>query len=135
MIYFIYHFTVNHNRLTLKMNVDKFGHHVHKKLCLSELVDFTENCLVKSESGEFNLQSSRLSGVKLPVAFDDVVNKEYVDKMIVNYFTKKDITAMMDSIKTDFTNKMFQLEKKFCTVDYVNKLITKQQHVQAASRK
>lgn len=116
------------------MNIDKFGHHVHKRLRLSEIVASSENCLVKTEIGDYNLQSSRLIGAKTPLTPDEVANKEYVDNKLIDYVTKKEIPNFMEAIKTDIIENFRQFEQKFCTKDYIGKLI-KQQNVQAASGK
>lgn len=63
------------------MNIDKFGHHVHKRLRRSEIFD-NDNVLSKSENGEFNLRLVRLRGIKSPSSADDAANKEYVDRLI-----------------------------------------------------
>lgn len=59
------------------MKVDKFGHHVHKRLRHSP--ELCCKALIESEIGEFDLCSKRLKGVKIPTSADDVANKEYVD--------------------------------------------------------
>lgn len=63
------------------MNIDKFGHHVHKRLRIAESFVNFDDTLRKSENGEFDLHFSRLKGVKSPVSNDDAVNKEYVDQL------------------------------------------------------
>jgi hypothetical protein len=65
------------------MNVDKFGHHVHKRLRLSEhiLID-TDSTLQKSETGDYDLKSSKLKGLQFPNDEDEAVNKAYVDKSV-----------------------------------------------------
>ena len=78
VIYF--HFTLNLSiQYTLNMNVDKFGHHIHKRMRLSELLEFNNNALLKSESGDFDMKAVRLRGIRSPVEADDAVNKEYID--------------------------------------------------------
>lgn len=63
------------------MNVDKFGHHVHKRLRMSELFDF-DIILKKTETGDIDLKSNHLRGLPLPESGDHAVNKEYVDNLI-----------------------------------------------------
>lgn len=117
------------------MNVDKFGHHVHKRLQISKLFDFTDNCLSKKENGVYDLQKSRLTGVKLPVSPNDVASKEYVDNKTAHCISKEEMSTIMESIKTDIQTYFAQLEKKFCTKEYVDKLIPKSQNVQRTSGK
>lgn len=79
-MYFIVNlYTSNLSNQLGAMNIDKFGHHVHKRLRLSELFDFTDNALTKNKDGHFDLQSSRLKGLRAPQEINDAVNKEYVD--------------------------------------------------------
>lgn len=65
------------------MNIDKFGHHVHKRLRVSELFDF-DDIVKKTETGEVDFKSSYLKGIPLPKSRDHAVNKEYVDNLINN---------------------------------------------------
>lgn len=81
------------------MNVDKFGHHVHKRLRKSITSDSEK--ILKTENGEFDLHSTRLKGVKLPLASDDVVNKEYVDSLTKQFCTSDDLGVGLQKIKTD----------------------------------
>lgn len=80
------------------MNIDKFGHHVHKRMRLSELFEFNENALIKSESGEFDLKSSRLGGIRSPIEPDDAVNKSYVDQINAN--TLKEVNKLIGSLRS-----------------------------------
>lgn len=92
------------------MNIDKFGHHVHKRLRYSSEVP--RKALVESEIGVYDLQSKRLKGVRLPVYPDDIVNKEYVDKYVSQFYTKQELKQVLEilrkeiisSVKTYFTN-------------------------------
>lgn len=103
------------------MNIDKFGHHVHKRLRLSEYLDNFNDTLVKSESGDFNLKSSRLRGLLLPESEDEAVNKEYVDLQIEN------LQKYMKKLNSDIIVYLQQLEKatlsSFYTKEEVDKLI------------
>lgn len=64
------------------MNIDKFGHHVHKRLRLSEYINTLDDSLIKNESGDFDLRSSKLKGLSAPDKDDEAVNKAYMDKAI-----------------------------------------------------
>lgn len=112
------------------MNVDKFGHHVHKRLRLSEILHLSTNHLVRSETGDFDLQSSRLRGVQEPVAQDDAVNKNYVDKKIAD-----EIIALSNAIKADLLNEIHQLEKKIYTREHIDKIIKELQNGKATAGK
>lgn len=61
------------------MNIDKFGHHIHKRMRLLDLIDFKDNALIRSEAGDYDLKSARLKGLKPPIDMGDAVNKKYVD--------------------------------------------------------
>lgn len=64
------------------MNIDKFGHHVHKRLRLTEYITVNNDTLVKSETGEYDLKSSKIKGLKSPDNEDEAVNKAYMDKTV-----------------------------------------------------
>lgn len=117
------------------MNIDKFGHHVHKRLRLSELIDLKENSLVKSEDGSFDLRSSRLTGVGKPLKHDDVVNKQYVDEKMSNLCTKTEIKKIIEAIKDDITDNFDQFEKKFYTKSSTEQKILSKQNGQTPNSK
>lgn len=118
-----------------KMNIDKFGHHVHKRLRLSELIDFKENSLVKSEDGSFDLHSSRLTGVGKPLKHDDAVNKQYVDEKISNLCTKTEIKNLVEAIKDDITDNFEQFEKKIYAKSSTEQKVLIKQNGQAPNSK
>lgn len=119
------------------MNVDKFGHHVHKRLRLTELLDFNENALCKSETGDYDLKSTRLKGIRSPVEGDEVVNKDYVDRM--NAHTVQEFNRLFSSLrsqiildgqnavksylKTKSSDVLIHFEDKFYTKAEVDNLI------------
>lgn len=80
------------------MNIDKFGHHVHKRLRLAELFEFTENALIKKENGCYDLQSSRLKGLQTPQELNEAVNKEYVDMNLKKVCSKEEIKVIVDEV-------------------------------------
>lgn len=102
------------------MNVDKFGHHVHKRLRRSEPYFDPEQVLVRSENGEFDLHSARLRGLKNPSTADDAANKQYVDNLLNDYYTKLDIIAELHKVKTDIINL---IRIKFYMKEEVDKAI------------
>ena len=86
------------------MNIDKFGHHVHRRLRVDQILGLRDNisgALVKSSNGEYDLQSATLKGVKSPVAADEVVNKAYVDKLVQNFISKKELNFQLEIIKAE----------------------------------
>ena len=86
----------------LNMNVDKFGHYIHKRMRLSELFEFNEKALLKSETGDFDLKTSRLRGIISPVEADDAVNKEYVDRL--NADTLKELNNLV--VSKDYVDRL-----------------------------
>lgn len=115
------------------MNIDKFGHHVHKRLRFSELLDFKENALMKSITGNYDLQSSRLTGVAEPLTSSDVVNKKYVDDKILTLCTKKEMHDLIKTIKADIAHLFIQFEQRFPNKDLLNN--NSIQHEQRTSSK
>lgn len=95
------------------MNTDKFGNHIHKRLRLTELFDISENILSKTDKGDFDLRNVRLTGVKLPLADNDAVNKQYVDQMKELYFSKEEIQVFLQSIKSQLQILHNKLETNF----------------------
>lgn len=87
------------------MNIDKFGHHVHKRLRLSEFSEILSDTLVRSDTGEFDLKSSKLKGVQIPEKDDEAVNKEYVDKSV------QALKNEMMKIQSNVRNFLHSLEK------------------------
>lgn len=87
------------------MNIDKFGHHVHKRLRLDQILglhtNISEKALVKSSSGEYNLNSATLKGLKLPVAPDEAASKAYVDKLSHKFIRKEDLNTQLQIIRKD----------------------------------
>lgn len=75
-------YTYSKQSIGTAMNIDKFGHHVHKRLRLSEHIDIYNDTLQKSETGEYDLKSSKLKGLSSPDKDDEAVNKAYLDKTV-----------------------------------------------------
>lgn len=114
MLLLHYYFSTRLVKFFSNMNIDKFGHHVHKRLRLDQslVADITQKALIKSPAGDFDLHSTTLKGVRWPTAPDDVVNKDYVDKTLhlhsdqikihlLNYFTQiqNQLLTRLDEIK------------------------------------
>lgn len=119
------------------MNIDKFGHHIHKRMRFSELLEFNENALLKSESGDFDLKKSRLRGIRSPVDTDDAINKDYVDRLYDQIIKEqnrmigllraqiiKDVQiSVQTTLKTKIPEVLVQLEDKFYNKAEVQKLL------------
>jgi len=90
--------------------------------------------LYKSDSGEFNLKSARLRGVKIPEEPDDVVNKEYVDQCTakitkelykaMNAMHAQAITIAQNTLKAKLSETINHFENEFYTKAAVDKLLT-----------
>lgn len=72
------------------MNVDKFGHHVHKRLRLIDYLDVINDSLVKSDTGHYDLKQNRLLGLPAPVFDDEATSKQFVEHTLKKYFTKNE---------------------------------------------
>lgn len=82
--------------VVLKMTIDKFGHHVHRQ---TKTID-TNIFLMKSEDGSFDIQSSKLIGLRTPTSEDEAVNKQYVDEIFERYNSKhEEIQSELHKIK------------------------------------
>lgn len=104
---------------------------------LSELINFNDNALLKSESGDFDLKSSRLTGIKTPLEADDAVNKDYVDRMSAD--TIKEFNKLIASLRAQIIldaqktvqstlkakepEVLIHLEEKFYTKADIDKLL------------
>ena len=67
------------------MNVDKFGHHVHKRQRLNEVVRI--ECPLKRIDGDnLSVENKRLQNLKDPQELNDAVTKNYTDKAISDYW-------------------------------------------------
>ena len=86
------------------MNVDKFGHHVHKRLRYVPYVQ--QKVLVESDIGEFDLNLKRLKGVRTPVSADEVVNKEYVDECLSQFYNKKEIDIILKKLQIEISKSV-----------------------------
>lgn len=130
------------------MNVDKFGHYIHKRMRLSELLDFNDNALLKSDSGDFDLKTVRLKGIRSPIEADDAANKDYVDRLLTNTIQEfnKLIGSLRSQIIKDAQNTVnttlkakisevsTHLEDEFYTKAEVDKLIEKLHNGKTANR-
>lgn len=97
------------------MNIDKFGHHVHKRLRANNL---EYKAFLRTDAGYFE-GSLQLKGVANPSSPDDAVNKQYVDQCIENMYDKKYIDSMYNTIN----NQIYQLANQLKLNFYTNKEI------------
>lgn len=81
--------------------MDKFGHHINKRLRLSEFFEIFDKALMQTENDELVSQSTRLTGVTSPSRENDAVNKEYVDKQSVPFVKKDEVHSILKAIKLD----------------------------------
>lgn len=95
------------------MNVDKFGHHVHKRLRLTEYIGNYNETLVKSDTGHYDLKSSKLKGLSYPTEDDEAVNKAYLDK------TVQELRNEVEKVKLEMKLHLKNLET--FTTDHLNK--------------
>lgn len=102
------------------MNIDKFGHHVHKRLRVTE---FNDKALLRTENDDFDLQSSRLRGVNSPVLPSDAVNKKYVDQLLRNTYEKKKIDALFEIINSQINHLSRQLNLNFYTKKEIDNIL------------
>lgn len=95
------------------MNLDKFGHHVHKRQRLSEYLETFNDTIIKSDTGQYDLKSSKLKGLLSPSEDDEAVNKAYVDKIV---------EELRNEIKTLNSNvKQYLKSLEIATSDRLNK--------------
>lgn len=112
------------------MNVDKFGHHVHKRLRVSEYLDIHNTALIKSETGYYDLKKNRLRGLPVPVSDDEAVNKEFVDHTLKKYYTKNELDiklkAAVDSYIKQFKERLFEaFSKSYYTRSEIDYLLSR----------
>lgn len=117
----------------VNMNIDKFGHHVHKRLRVSEYFDVLNDALVKSDTGDYDLKLARLRGLPSPIFQDEVVNKQYIDTTLKQLYSKREI---QDKIKSEvdlclnyFKDKLYAtLTSSYYSKPEIDKIIGKIQN-------
>lgn len=112
------------------MNVDKFGHHVHKRLRVSDYFNAFNDALIKSESGCYDLKQNRLRGLPVPVSEDEAVNKEFVDFLLKKYCTKNEfdikVKTAVDSYINQFKENLFEaLSKSYYTRSEIDRILSR----------
>ncbi|KAG7301835.1 hypothetical protein JYU34_013223 [Plutella xylostella] len=117
------------------MNIDKFGHHVHKRLRFSDLLGIADNALLKKENGYYDLQSSRLKGLQAPQELSEAVNKEYVDTIIKDLCTKDEVRFIMSEVLKETERVMNVFINDVYTKHEVDKIIKSVTKDEATSSK
>lgn len=112
------------------MNVDKFGHHVHKRLRVSDYIGALNDTLNKAETGYYDLKQTRLRGLPVPVSEDEAVNKEFVDFALKKYYTKTEVDikvkAAVDSYIKQFKDRLFEaISKSYYTRSEIDNLLSR----------
>lgn len=116
------------------MNIDKFGHHVHKRLRLPEVCELNDKTLLRTENGDFDLKSSRLKGVANPLSSDDAVNKQYIDELIQKYYEKTNIDSLLETIYSRIRQIMNQLKLNFYTKREIDAILNHARNGERTSR-
>lgn len=112
----------------LKMNVDKFGHHVHKRLRLSSEKIDGQLVLVRFQNGDYDFHTANLKGVKAPIDSNDAVNKEYVDSKLEKYCTLQQMYREISNLRANLLlvlNKQVDNNYKKLEKEKVNSLSSK----------
>lgn len=107
------------------MNIDKFGHHIHKRLRFSEFIDTRNDTLVKTDAGHYDLKSSKLKGLSSPNEADEAVNKAYVDNITQELIKeiKKVNNNVLVYLKKLESATSIHLTKTFYTKQEIDNLI------------
>lgn len=95
--------------------MDKFGHHIHKRLRLPDFIENFDKILMKTESGEFDLHNTRLTGITIPLKNSDAVNKEYVDRQNELYIKKEEIATIVNNLRTVLKEYVDNIIVDYCT--------------------
>lgn len=117
---------INYKRCTKKsllfmfttMNVDKFGHHVHKRQRFGEIIRI-ECALKRTDDNNLSIENRRLQNLSSPQELNDAATKEYTDKAIsdfwVNHIKKKyllDLFFQLDKLENKINSRLDLIENK-----------------------
>lgn len=94
------------------MNIDKFGHHVHKRVRSIEPSYLFDKTLVEASNTETGLKLHSLKILQTPNSNDDAINKKYLDAIVVNFYTKQEIDKQVEVIKSQLFALSQQLQDK-----------------------
>lgn len=83
------------------MNVDKFGHHVHKRSRISDLLDLSS--IVRFENNIVDLHSANLTGLSPPSNSTDAVNKQYADN---TFCCKTELKNEINTFRNEIMNEI-----------------------------
>lgn len=94
------------------MNIDKFGHHVHKRLRQSGNIE-----------GDIDLRHARLKGLKLPRSSDEATNKAYVDQLIKSIPSRLEIYDDLRKIQNQVDSLVVKINKNYYTKEEITNLL------------
>lgn len=84
------------------MNVDKFGHYVHKKRKKEIII---ECCLKSTNDGNLDAQNKTIKNIASPINCYDCVTKKYVDELENNIKKKiAELNQMLKEITSQLNN-------------------------------
>lgn len=92
------------------MNIDKFGHYVHKRMRSVEPSNLLEKSLAQALKGECKLKLQSLQILNPPLSDNHAVNKQYMDKVMADFYTKSEINKQLQIIKSDMLLLIDQLQ-------------------------
>lgn len=102
--------------------MDKFGHHIHKRLRVPDFLENFDKVLMRTETGEIDLQNTRLTGIVIPLKNTDAVNKEYVDRQAELYLKKQEVDTLINTLKADVKNSIENLKADYCRNAELNQI-------------
>lgn len=117
------------------MNIDKFGHHVHKRLRLTDLFDFTDHPLTLKKYENDELNSSILKNVQTPKDSNDAVNKEYIDTITKNLCNKEEVNFILNEFMKEVQRVLDRFIKDVYTKFEVDNIISSLSKDEATSSK
>lgn len=100
--------------------MDKFGNYVHKRLRREPTYSDLSYILMKNDRGEYDLKSSRLKGLTIPLSSDEAVNKQYIDQKLDEFYNKLELDAKIKNINTQIQMLLNQLQVEHSTKDKVS---------------
>lgn len=103
--------------------MDKFGHHIHKRLRLPDFLENFDKVLMRTETGEFDLQNTRLTGITIPLKNTDAVNKEYVDSQSQLFVKKQEVDIIFNDLKADVKKGIENLKADYYTKAELDQII------------
>lgn len=77
------------------MNVDKFGHHINKKIKFNNI--YINGCIKLDQRGNFDVENKKISNLQQPSENNDATTKLYVDTLMNHYSNK-----IMETLRKEF---------------------------------